>query len=153
MVTDAFFIDYDKDADEDLWVVAEWAKGRMFQNNKGEFIDLTQQLFLDQPTGLWQSTTPFDIDLDGDIDLVVGNVGLNTKYTASSKFPLKMYRTDVDDNGQEETLLAIANKEFIILLMIKTDYKSNCKVLFASDLTITLILQASLWKPFLEKKY
>ena len=110
LVTDATFIDFDNDNDSDLWVVAEWDHPRLFQNNKGVFEDVSQEHLINFPKGLWQSTFPFDVDKDGDLDIVVGNVGLNTKFKASSKYPLKMYRNDFDANGQSETILAMAKQ-------------------------------------------
>ena len=110
LVTDAVFIDYDDDKDYDLWVVAEWDYPRLFQNKNGVFTEVTQEQLVQFPKGLWQSTLPFDIDKDGDLDIVVGNVGLNSYFKADTTYPLKMYRSDFDNNGQAETILAMAKK-------------------------------------------
>ena len=37
MVTDACWMDYDKDGDKDLIVVGEWMKVCIFRNDKGIF--------------------------------------------------------------------------------------------------------------------
>jgi hypothetical protein len=57
--------------------------------------------------GLWQSIVPFDIDKDGDMDYVMGNWGLNSRFKASAEFPMKMYYNDFDKNGKTETVIAI----------------------------------------------
>ena len=36
------------------------------------------------------------MDGDGDLDFVAGNIGLNTRYTASADAPLRMYAKDFD---------------------------------------------------------
>ena len=110
MVTDAVFIDYDNDGDQDLWVVAEWDHPRLYKNNAGTFDEVTQFMIKSLPKGLWQSTLPYDVDGDMDLDLVVGNVGLNTKFKANASYPLKMYRADFDENGKVETVLAMAKE-------------------------------------------
>jgi enediyne biosynthesis protein E4 len=57
--------------------------------------------------GLWQSIGAFDIDDDGDTDYVLGNWGLNSKFKASERAPMKMYYNDFDVNGQYETITVI----------------------------------------------
>ncbi|MDT0606689.1 VCBS repeat-containing protein [Croceitalea rosinachiae] len=103
MVTDAIWNDFDNDGSVDLIVVGEWMSPKFFQNLNGVFKE-TQNLELN---GLWQTICPFDIDNDGDLDYLVGNWGLNTKFKASKKNPLKLFFYDFDKNGKTETITAI----------------------------------------------
>ena len=55
--------------------------------------------------GWWNFTLPVDVDGDGDLDLVAGNLGLNTRLKASQEQPIKMYYNDFDDNGKAEQIV------------------------------------------------
>ncbi|BFP41649.1 VCBS repeat-containing protein [Flavobacteriaceae bacterium GF1] len=102
MVTDAIWDDFDQDGNTDLIIVGEWMSPRFFQNKNGTFVE-TNVL---SNSGLWQSIHPFDIDGDGDMDYLLGNWGLNSKFKASKKYPLRLYFSDFDGNGQTETITA-----------------------------------------------
>ncbi|UOY04824.1 VCBS repeat-containing protein [Muricauda sp. SCSIO 64092] len=102
MVTDAIWDDFDQDGNTDLIIVGEWMSPRFFQNKNGTFVE-TNVL---TNSGLWQSIHPFDIDGDGDRDYLLGNWGLNSKFKASKKHPLRLYFSDFDGNGQTETITA-----------------------------------------------
>ncbi len=103
MITDAVWDDFDNDGVKDLIVVGEWMQPKFFKNNNGtlnEVFPLNKNL-----RGLWQSIIPFDIDKDGDTDYLIGNWGMNTKFKASEKYPMKMYYYDFDQNGSTETII------------------------------------------------
>ena len=53
------------------------------------------------------------LDNDGNIDLIAGNLGLNSKLRASDKEPVSMYYDDFDNNGKKEQVLTyyVANQE------------------------------------------
>jgi hypothetical protein len=55
--------------------------------------------------GWWNFTLPIDIDLDGDMDFIAGNLGLNTRLKATEKEPISMYYNDFDDNGKFEQII------------------------------------------------
>ena len=103
MITDAIWHDFDNDGTEDLIVIGEWMPPVFYKNTEGRFQEVDMQL--DQHSGLWQSIAPFDIDQDGDVDYLLGNWGLNSKFKASASFPMRMYKADFDDNGQTETIV------------------------------------------------
>ena len=105
MITDAVVTDFNNDGWEDLLFVGEWMSPRFFQNNKGIFTEV-HLLENDKVNGLWQAVTSFDIDGDGDQDYLLGNWGLNTKFSASSEHPMKMYYGDLDKNGATETIVS-----------------------------------------------
>ncbi|MCX2679895.1 VCBS repeat-containing protein [Galbibacter sp. EGI 63066] len=104
MVTDAVWSDFDRDGQTDLIVVGEWMAPTFFKNENGSFkkVIITDNKL----NGLWQAITPFDIDNDGDMDYLMGNWGLNSKFEASTNYPMKMYYADFDDNGYTETIVA-----------------------------------------------
>ncbi|MEP6583007.1 MAG: VCBS repeat-containing protein [Ginsengibacter sp.] len=100
-VTQALWFDIDKDGDKDLLLSLEWGGIIAFINDKGKF---TKKVLSDKQ-GWWNFILPCDIDNDGDIDLIAGNLGLNTRLKASVEEPVKLYYYDFDDNGKKEQVL------------------------------------------------
>lgn len=102
-VTSAIWEDINGDNIKDLLITTEWDAPKIYINTNGklELLDLPKNL-----NGLWQSITIFDIDKDGDKDILLGNWGLNTKFNLTFDGPLRMYHYDFDQNGKSETLLA-----------------------------------------------
>ena len=107
MVTDAITTDFNGDEQTDLIVVGEWMHPIFLKNNNGDFEDVTAMEVSENLNGLWQGIQAFDIDGDGDDDYILGNFGLNSKFKASEKYPMKMYVGDLDNNNKIETIVAI----------------------------------------------
>jgi hypothetical protein len=105
MVTQAIWTDFDTDGFTDLVLVGEWMPISFYRNNKGYFENVTESLGMDQSTGMWFSIASEAFDKDGDIDFVAGNLGLNTKYKASTEAPFEIYCTDFDENGSFDIVL------------------------------------------------
>jgi len=105
MVTDASWMDYDQDGDPDLVLAGEWMKVCIFRNDKGHFTDVTSSTGLDETSGWWNCIHVADVDRDGDLDLIGGNLGLNSLLKASTKEPVEMYLNDFDNNGSLDQLI------------------------------------------------
>lgn len=100
-VTQSTWVDLDKDGDQDLLLALEWGPPTAFINNNGKFTKKT----LSDKSGWWNFMLPIDVDNDGDIDLVSGNLGLNSRLKASDAEPVRLYYNDFDDNGKDEQIL------------------------------------------------
>ncbi|HRJ14224.1 MAG TPA: VCBS repeat-containing protein, partial [Saprospiraceae bacterium] len=105
-VKDAVWADFNGDRQADLLLACEWSAPRLLLNEKGKLNLLSdQQTGLGKHYGWWNTVITGDFDGDGDLDFIGGNLGRNTRLTASEKHPLTMYYEDFDDNGQPEQLL------------------------------------------------
>jgi len=98
MVTDACWVDYDGDGDKDLIIAGEWMKVSVFSNDNGTFSDVTKRSGLEETSGFWNCISAADIDGDGDVDLIAGNLGRNSILKASVREPVTMYINDFDKN-------------------------------------------------------
>ncbi len=105
MVTDAAWIDMNKDNKLDLVIVGEWMPIKVFINQKGKFIDQSSSFIHFKSTGWWNRINATDMDGDGDTDLIVGNCGINTQFHADEKEPMTMYYKDFDNNGSIDPVL------------------------------------------------
>ncbi len=112
LVTDAAIADIDHDKYSDIIVTAEWQpiqvlgnKRTKEQRNKGneatKFFELKTQSLNHSIThlGWWSRIAAADLDNDGDMDFVVGNVGQNNQFGASPEKPVMMYYGDFDQSG------------------------------------------------------
>jgi hypothetical protein len=101
MITQAIWFDINKDGTPDLLICTEWDGIYALLNNKGTFV---KKIITDKK-GWWNFILPVDLDNDGDIDLIAGNLGLNSRLQASDTHPVKIYYNDFDDNGKKEQIL------------------------------------------------
>ncbi|MDJ1472703.1 VCBS repeat-containing protein [Xanthocytophaga flava] len=112
MVTSALWTDYDNDGWTDLIVTGEFMPITFFHNKQGQRFEKSE---LPNSGGWWNSITGGDFDNDGDIDYVAGNLGKNSLFQASEKYPVCVYAKDFDQNGTMDPVLCryIDGKEYI----------------------------------------
>jgi hypothetical protein len=100
LVNSAVWSDHNGDGWIDLWIVPEWGSIPVWENQKGQLIEVTSTLGVQEDKGWWTSILPIDFDSDGDMDYAVGNLGYNSKYSASSQGPRVLHWGDYGRYGQ-----------------------------------------------------
>lgn len=121
MITDATWTDIDKDGDFDLLVVGEYMPIKVFVNERGKLIDKTDESVLQLTNGWWNRIKAADLDNDGDVDFVVANHGLNSRFKASEQKPLCMYINDFDKNGTIEQIICTFNGDISYPMVLRHD--------------------------------
>ncbi len=121
MVDDALWIDLDKDGRKDLIVASEWAPLKAYRAEGALFKDVSSQWFPFASNGLWNCLAQGDFDHDGDIDLVVGNNGLNSQLKVDDGHPMKLYYSDVDENGSLDPIITYYNGNENVPLSLRDD--------------------------------
>ncbi|WP_271783050.1 VCBS repeat-containing protein [Aquimarina algiphila] len=109
MITDASWTDFDNNGTLDLIIVGEWTPILFYSNDGNTFQNTTTSTGLQNTNGWWSSITQDDFDNDGDIDYIIGNLGLNYKYKASKDEPFEVYADDFDGNKRKDIVLSYYN--------------------------------------------
>lgn len=105
MVTDAVWVDLNKDGWQDLIVVGQFMPVTVFENRKGVLVNQTKEYGLSGTNGWWSRVNAVDLNGDGNIDLVVGNLGLNTQLKASASQPVTITCADFSNDGSMQAIL------------------------------------------------
>ena len=110
LVSDARWTDFDQDGLTDIIIVGEWMPITILRNTGGKFENITDKLGLEKSTGWWFSIEEGDFDQDGDMDFIVGNLGLNYKYKATENETFDIYFNDFDNNQKNDIVLSYYNE-------------------------------------------
>lgn len=101
MIKDGQWTDIDQDGDQDLLLAVDWEPILLFRNENGR---LTREA-LTTASGWWNTVEAADVDGDGDIDVLAGNLGANNKLKPTEKEPLTLYVYDFDNNEKLDQVL------------------------------------------------
>jgi hypothetical protein len=126
MVTAAQWADLDNNGYPDLVIAGNWMGIKIYKNNKGTF---TPDKQLDGYKGWWSSLQIADINNDGKLDIIAGNLGLNSKFKASATEPMKMYVKDFDGNGTKECVTSIYRQGTAYVFHMKPDLTGQMPIL------------------------
>ncbi|SNR55314.1 Repeat domain-containing protein [Maribacter sedimenticola] len=102
MITDAKWLDMDGDGKKDLVTVSDWGSPKIYKNSGRRLSNFKSSL--DSLSGWWGAVEGYDLDNDGDQDLILGNMGSNLHYKPTTGQPMRMWVNDFDNDGTIEQI-------------------------------------------------
>ena len=109
MITDALSIDLNKDQKMDLVLAGEWMTPKVFISKNNSFTDETEAWIPKPMHGWWNSLLAEDFDRDGDLDLMIGNYGMNNQFKADTLHAATLIYKDFNRDGQIDPFLCYYN--------------------------------------------
>ena len=106
MVTGAVWADVTGDNKKELIITGEWMATQIFSFNKTvNRFEALQHTNLEDKQGWWQTIAAADVNGDGKIDLVIGNIGENFYLKPGKENPVRLWTSDFDNNGTAEQFI------------------------------------------------
>lgn len=106
MISDLAVGQVDADPEMELLVAGEWTPLAVFDIRNGQFnLQSAAENGLAGSEGFWNRLVLADLDEDGDLDIVSGNLGLNTHYKPTADRPVECFVADYDRNGSLDPIL------------------------------------------------
>ena len=106
MVTSAIANDINSDGRQDLVIVGEWMRPTFLINTTSGWENQTDNYLTEKLNGWWFEIQSGDINGDGVDEIILGNIGMNNKYRATKKKPIKVYAADYNDDNKSDIVLA-----------------------------------------------
>ncbi|HXB42688.1 MAG TPA: FG-GAP and VCBS repeat-containing protein, partial [Puia sp.] len=103
MVTNAVWADVIGDTEKELIITGEWMAPRIFSFKTDRFVELKSNL--NNLFGWWQTVAAADVNGDGKMDLILGNIGENFYLHPDSASPVKLWINDFDQNGVPDIVM------------------------------------------------
>jgi enediyne biosynthesis protein E4 len=103
MVCGAVWADITGDQQKELIIVGEWMTPRIFSFQKDRFAEIKTNL--NEMFGWWQTVSVADVNNDGKLDLLLGNIGENFYLRPDKNAPVKLWINDYDNNGSIEKIM------------------------------------------------
>ncbi len=103
MITAAAYEDVNGDGKKELIITGDWMNPGVYELRNKKFEQL--KTGLENYSGWWQTIKAADVDGDGDVDLVLGNLGENFYLHADEQSPSKIWMSDFDQNGIPDKMI------------------------------------------------
>ena len=148
MLTGANWADIDGDKQMELVVVGEWMAPHIFKFQNEKLVELKSNL--NDLNGWWQTLQVADMNHDGKMDLIIGNVGENFYLQPSKENPVKLFVNDFDKNGIKDKVVTytVDGKEKPVVVkreleeMVPAIKKNSLKHIQYANKSIQEIFQA-----------